>query len=177
MKTCTKCGETKALDEFGVRRNRPSGRNSACKECKVRAEKARYSVKKTEILAKQRQHRLENLDDYRRRGRAQDRRRQGADSRLLNSRIQNHKRRAAEVYLVTDRDYRRILESPCVACGSTKNIQVDHIIPIARGGRHCVGNLQALCGSCNASKGAKLPIAWRTRHSASGTPHAQGGRP
>lgn len=33
-KTCTKCGETKPLDEFAGRRGRRSGRDSRCKACK-----------------------------------------------------------------------------------------------------------------------------------------------
>jgi 5-methylcytosine-specific restriction endonuclease McrA len=34
---------------------------------------------------------------------------------------------------------------------------VDHKIPLARGGSNWPSNLQILCGSCNLSKGAKLP--------------------
>lgn len=33
MKVCSKCGAEKELSEFGVRKNRKSGYNSACKEC------------------------------------------------------------------------------------------------------------------------------------------------
>lgn len=51
-------------------------------------------------------------------------------------------------------------EEPCVACGSTNNITIDHILPISRGGAHDVDNLQALCGSCNSSKGAKTMEEW-----------------
>jgi 5-methylcytosine-specific restriction endonuclease McrA len=32
---------------------------------------------------------------------------------------------------------------------------VDHVIPLARGGWHCLSNLRPACGSCNTSKGAK----------------------
>lgn len=42
----------------------------------------------------------------------------------------------------------------CAHCGSTERIQVDHIIPIIRGGKTESGNLQLLCAPCNQSKGA-----------------------
>lgn len=37
---------------------------------------------------------------------------------------------------------------------------VDHIIPLARGGAHALGNLCVSCESCNRSKGARLPEAF-----------------
>ena len=159
MKTCTKCGETKALDEFYPRK-------AQCKPCRSAIMRAWYQEKG---------YYAQNREKMREYGRAW--RRANPHKEVERTQRRRVRKAANGVYLVTDRDYRRILESPCVACGSTQDIQVDHIIPIARGGRHAVGNLQALCRSCNTSKGAKLPIAWRTSHSASGTPHAQGGRP
>jgi 5-methylcytosine-specific restriction endonuclease McrA len=41
----------------------------------------------------------------------------------------------------------------CRHCGSTDNLTVDHVAPIARGGSHEDDNLQTLCGSCNSRKG------------------------
>lgn len=36
-----------------------------------------------------------------------------------------------------------------------RNLQIDHIIPRARGGTGHISNLQLLCGACNALKGTK----------------------
>ena len=47
----------------------------------------------------------------------------------------------------------------CVACGASEGIQMDHIHPLSRGGAHHIDNVQPLCGSCNASKGASLQWA------------------
>ncbi len=41
----------------------------------------------------------------------------------------------------------------CVYCGSTENLEVDHIVPICRGGTNDMENLQTLCRSCNRAKG------------------------
>lgn len=43
----------------------------------------------------------------------------------------------------------------CRICGSTVNLTVDHIIPLARGGTNDLDNLQTLCRSCNSRKGVR----------------------
>lgn len=40
----------------------------------------------------------------------------------------------------------------CVACGSTEKVEIDHIVPISKGGTGEEENLQALCRSCNRKK-------------------------
>jgi 5-methylcytosine-specific restriction endonuclease McrA len=44
----------------------------------------------------------------------------------------------------------------CRACGSTAELQFDHVIPVARGGGSTEHNLQVLCGPCNRRKGASI---------------------
>ena len=41
----------------------------------------------------------------------------------------------------------------CVKCGSKKNLEIDHVVPLARGGSNRLENLQLLCQECNRSKG------------------------
>jgi 5-methylcytosine-specific restriction endonuclease McrA len=54
-------------------------------------------------------------------------------------------------WLVLQRDQFR-----CVKCGqaasSTVSLEVDHIVPVAKGGLDTIENLQALCNRCNCGK-------------------------
>ena len=44
----------------------------------------------------------------------------------------------------------------CAVCGSTFDLQYDHILPVALGGATTVDNLQLLCAECNQRKGSSL---------------------
>ena len=45
----------------------------------------------------------------------------------------------------------------CGASGQRANLEIDHIVPIAKGGKSNPENLQTLCRSCNKSKGSNMP--------------------
>ncbi len=51
---------------------------------------------------------------------------------------------------------RQVLASgQCVVCGSSSELQIDHIVPICRGGSSDPSNLQCLCRRCNSDKGKR----------------------
>lgn len=68
------------------------------------------------------------------------------------------KRRAraasSEIRLTVDELYAlgRLFGERCLKCGATQNLQWDHIVPLAKGGKHSIGNLQRLCRKCNEHK-------------------------
>lgn len=45
----------------------------------------------------------------------------------------------------------------CQYCGSTKNLSVDHILPVSRGGLSTWENTVTACQPCNSKKGNKTP--------------------
>lgn len=44
----------------------------------------------------------------------------------------------------------------CVECGSTVDLEYDHLIPVSRGGSSTVRNVRLLCEMCNRRKGDSL---------------------
>lgn len=96
-----------------------------------------------------------------------------ADQRLRDrkqpeySQAKGHNKRVRDLYpeawansTITDRvlaDWIKDNKSnPCPYCqGKVK--EVDHVIPLSKGGQHCLENLELLCMPCNRAKGDKLP--------------------
>jgi len=46
----------------------------------------------------------------------------------------------------------------CVYCGAERYLEIDHIIPLSKGGKTNLNNLQTLCMKCNKGKGIKEDI-------------------
>ena len=49
----------------------------------------------------------------------------------------------------------------CAYCGSKDKIEMDHVVPLSKGGRHAIGNLLPACFSCNRSKRARFLSEWK----------------
>jgi CRISPR/Cas system Type II protein with McrA/HNH and RuvC-like nuclease domain len=52
------------------------------------------------------------------------------------------------------------MEKKCAYCNSDKDIQLDHIIPLSKGGWDIFDNLVFACKKCNLSKSNKSLIEW-----------------
>lgn len=81
--------------------------------------------------------------------------------------LDRHRKRSkvAGVYKVTVADWMKILKDfdyRCAYCGISGDMTVDHVLPLSRGGRHCVANLVPACLRCNTSKGNLTIVEWRT---------------
>lgn len=40
----------------------------------------------------------------------------------------------------------------CLCCGTSNDLQPDHVIPLSCGGSNTIDNIQPLCGKCNRRK-------------------------
>lgn len=59
----------------------------------------------------------------------------------------------------------KTMPKKCSNCGTRKNIEADHIVPLAGGGLDCgIDNLQPLCRRCNSGKRVTDPIVYARRN-------------
>ena len=76
--------------------------------------------------------------------------------------IKREKRKARELR-GTQWWKRRIAKGVCHYCGQNvlpKDLTMDHIVPLARGGKSTKGNLVTACKACNNAKKNLLPMEW-----------------
>src|SRR5690606_3315005 len=178
-KECRKCGAIKPLSEYRKNRGRPDGLESQCKTCQRARDAAWYKKNREAKLEYCAGWRAENPEYYREYDRRNGNRHSpewGAEYYATNrDKIRASQaayrstpsgraaRRAANLrYKVrklerdcgctNGRALRLVMESGiCACCGSTAE-HVDHVVPLAKGGMHCVSNLVPSCAKCNLVK-------------------------
>ena len=58
---------------------------------------------------------------------------------------------------------RRLAKGTCHYCGRStlpKDLTMDHIVPVSRGGKSTKGNVVPCCKECNTAKKQLLPMEW-----------------
>ncbi|MFO7667788.1 MAG: HNH endonuclease [Desulfobacterales bacterium] len=76
--------------------------------------------------------------------------------------IKRERRKARELR-VSESWKRKLAKGICFYCGRSfpaKELTMDHIVPIARGGKSTKGNIVTACKECNNAKKQLLPIEW-----------------
>lgn len=48
----------------------------------------------------------------------------------------------------------------CAYCGCSGDLEVEHVVPISKGGEHHLGNIVPACHRCNSNKGRKDALQW-----------------
>lgn len=155
-KTCCVCKVEKSPSNFHKDKSKKDGLSPRCKECAIRAaskwnaeNKEKHNLYVRKYYWKNPSKALERVKTYNKKFPESKRNRQSRRRARKNSN---------RLFVILPKDLNRIYSSPCFICGSTEKITADHIIPIARGGVHSIGNLQPLCASCNSKKGKRLMI-------------------
>lgn len=176
MKTCRTCNEELPLSSFWASPRNKGGYATECKDCERIRKRKNYQVNKEKIDARNLSYRVANRERYaaytkkyreNNPEKAKEVYRNWQLKYPEKVREHSHRRRAAlrnnGVFVILERDLKRLYSSPCTYCGSTANITADHVVPIARGGVHSIGNLVPACSSCNSSKHSHLVTEWKLK--------------
>ena len=175
---CKACTKTRDQARYlkNAEANRQRGLNYYYANAERYAAKSakKYAENRDEIAAKKSATRRENLWHHKALERASyarnaDKKREyGRRYSKANpdkSRVRNSRRRArlaeAICYAITPKELQRMYSQPCSFCSSTGSIDLDHKIPLSRGGSHGIGNLMPLCDNCNSTKYNKTIMEWR----------------
>lgn len=177
-KACTYCQCEKPLAEFGKHKMGKHGLNPQCKQCnreRVAAYQARHGgAYKARKLAYDKQRWADGYgrnEEWRvaNRVRLNAAKAEWARANPEKSRMvklaHKHRRRAQEAGGLSWSDLRRWRNAQlncCYWCGDkqAKEYTIDHYVPLAKGGKHVVGNLVIACRPCNVRKSAKDPLVF-----------------
>lgn len=175
-KTCSRCKQIKPTTEFGVHRNHGDGFYSQCLECRRLARKEYRERNKESVAQGQRDNYLRNRDKriatagrwakenksiVNARGKVW--RDKNKELMAFYQRQRRAKIKGNGIFKVTKKELIRLYGLPCIYCGSNLNVEIDHVIPIDKGGNHGIGNLAPACMSCNRAKRNYFVMEWRLR--------------
>lgn len=189
MKQCSKCGQAQPLENFYFRKSSKDGYHQQCKKCLLKQVSNNYfanselAKNRSKKWRKDNSEHKKNVDknwreknkdyvllknaEWRKDNKEQHR--QNAINWSKNNpdkcKESNAKRRQNKTtngtYAISVKELKKLYSSPCIYCQSTKQISLDHVVPVSRGGSHGIGNIVPACKSCNSSKGSKTITEWK----------------
>lgn len=152
QKPCSTCGRSKPLDAFHKQKDGVGGRRAQCIACRREAHRANPEPTR-ERVARNRARNPNYMREWR----------EANPDLVLETHIRRRLRLTGQTMGHTPEYMAQVAgelrAQPCSYCGGPGG-EVDHIVPLARGGLHHPQNLAAACRSCNASKNDRLPSEW-----------------
>jgi 5-methylcytosine-specific restriction endonuclease McrA len=188
-KPCSKCKQIKELSQFHKYSRSKDGHKPYCKACAIKATD-KWRKENPEIFkagqANWTANNRERVAEIKRNWITRNRIQHGINARAWQQRNKEkvaatagawkkankplvnmyaHKRRALlienGIYEIRSKELFRLYAAPCFYCGSTQDIEADHVVPVKKKGHHNIGNLLPACRSCNASKGERTIMEWK----------------
>lgn len=119
-----------------------------------------YQLENAEKIKKQR---FEYRENHRQELRQKTKEYKKANPHIVNNYILSRKARKKlnGVFYISAKELQKLYLSDCFYCGDNENIQIDHVVPISKGGTHSIGNLVPACAECNLSKRDKFLSQWK----------------
>lgn len=146
-KVCTKCGETKPIEEFYWLNAAKGRRHSRCTACFA----AYREEHRDGIAAHMRRWRKANLDKGREHARRRRALKNGADGEHTDAEFME--KVEARDWICPECGERMTMPERGRIDGSKPaDLTRDHIVPLSRGGSDDISNIRPLCRSCNSKK-------------------------
>lgn len=188
MKTCTRCNVWLPLENFSKKKSSKDGLVSHCKKCEreryLEWYKNKGGQKKVRnYLDEYRKNNKEKCDEWNRISRERNKVkalaigkkwREANKDRMAELKREwrkrnphkdheyNHQRRVRKLGRISNMDAKSVLDASngiCYWCGKkAEKIELDHYVPISKGGSNSVDNLVVSCKKCNRSKHDKNPV-------------------
>lgn len=189
LKVCARCNLAKAVDLFGKDKSKKDGKLIYCKQChKARMDAVReikrardreeYKKYREERLAKVKAYNSTHKEEKKQYDQVYGPGYRKKTQQIRNIRTMNYRARRLKL---TDPPGWRITaewwdgqllsyEGRCAYqhCTSEKKLTIEHVMPMARGGRHSADNIVPACTACNYSKRDRTieEMGWRLRPTA-----------
>jgi len=182
MKRCSRCGQTLLAEAFYPDPSRRLGLSSYCRDCNRETKRIRYLEQREDVLARRKlydqdhgaarrsynhayyeTHRQESIDRMAAWQRAHPDR---CVARQRNRRNRVRSNTPPALSDVTPVSWQNLIDAfggRCFYCGGEGRLEMDHVIPVSRGGRHVLANLVPACGTCNKRKHNAQPLAFLVR--------------
>jgi 5-methylcytosine-specific restriction endonuclease McrA len=157
-KTCSKCKQVKSVDSFNNHKAKKDGKRCQCRHCESLAKKEyrlRVPNKKySDYSQEEKEAKIKRVISWNKLHKPE---------RTLAMAKRRALKKENGVYSVTAKEIKKIQSMNCLYCGLSGG-QVDHVIPLTRGGAHSIGNLVPACRSCNASKNNRTITEWQKKN-------------
>lgn len=160
MKTCNVCRCALSLEAFNRDKAQRDGKCGSCRECS-RARLSRWTRDNPEWNRTRAASWSKNNPEKRNASIRERRQRdiESARARKLVAQRRRTVRIKASGVVLSPKQVRALivdLGNECARCGATTALELDHILPVAKGGASIRSNLRPLCKGCNTRKGVDV---------------------
>ena len=161
MVLCPHCTTIKSIREFGTNHTTTTGLQPYCKSCMAQAAKDTYWKHRDQYVEKMRQDYADNPA----KGIAYTREWQKAHPDEMRTTWATRRARKREAFIEKveyavlyerDNGICQIQLEGCRIVITKSEGTIDHVIPLALGGKHSYANTQLACRRCNFKKGSKI---------------------
>jgi 5-methylcytosine-specific restriction endonuclease McrA len=151
MRFCKYCNEYKDESNFNSR--------AQCSSCRALKRQEYYKNNRDRLLATQREYDENHVHQKRNRAKKSYLKEKSTGKHIIKTQARRA-RIASLPNSLKKHEWEIILKAfgyCCAYCGSDKDIEQEHFVPLSKGGEYTKRNIIPACGKCNNTKNSKMP--------------------